>query len=31
MSKGEPLFDAAPQYQNPDRVDRDLLDILRSH
>jgi aryl-phospho-beta-D-glucosidase BglC (GH1 family) len=31
MSKGESLFDDAPQYQNPDRVDLDLLDILRSH
>ncbi len=28
ISVGERLFDAATQYDNPDRVDRELLDIL---
>jgi aryl-phospho-beta-D-glucosidase BglC (GH1 family) len=28
MSVGESLFEAAPQYDNPDRVDRELLKIL---
>lgn len=30
-SVGETLFENAPQYEGPDRVDRGLLDILRSH
>jgi endoglucanase len=30
-SSGERLFETAPWYEGPDRVDRGLLDILRSH
>lgn len=31
VSRGESLFDAAPQYDNPSRTDHALLELLRSH
>lgn len=31
VSQGEGLFDAAPQYDNPERTDRALLEMLRAH
>jgi aryl-phospho-beta-D-glucosidase BglC (GH1 family) len=31
ISVGERLFESAPQYEGPDRVDRRLLEILQAH
>ncbi len=31
ISQGEALFERSPQYDNPQRLDRDLLELLRRH
>lgn len=31
VSVGEKLFESAPQYDNPERVDRELVEILKSY
>jgi aryl-phospho-beta-D-glucosidase BglC (GH1 family) len=31
VSRGESLFERSPQYANPDRTDRGILDLLKSH